>query len=238
MKIIICAAFKKEIIYFLRYYKPHLVSVLRNKYPLYSWQNKQDTIYFYVVGMGSKNVRNNIEELIQCIHPDQQWVWILTGYAGAIKKTLKPGDLMIPSMVKDHEKEYHINLDNFLFVSRGEQLFSVPHIYNKNEKYNLSQTDPSLDAVDMESAAFCRVLQEKGMNKFFIIKSITDAYNFIFPDYSLIRESLFRIKLRNVFLHFKDMKNCVLLYHYMHKASKNLFKFFKKWYENHSTSNT
>ncbi len=238
MKIIICAAFKKEIIYFLHYYKPQIVSVLRNKYPLYSLQNKQDTIYFYTVGMGSKNVRSNIEELIQFIHPDQQWLWILTGYAGAIKKTLKPGDLMIPSIIKDQEREYHIHIDNFLLVPRREKLFSVPRIFNKNEKYNLSQIDSSLDAVDMESAAFCQVLQEKGINKFFIVKSITDAYHFKLPDYSLIKESLFKIKLRNVFLHFKEMKNCILLYHYMSKASKNLFKFFKKWYESHSSSNT
>jgi|GEM_PF-5821790 len=235
MKLIICAASINEISRIIDHYNAHLVLSHKHKYSVYFHSDKDDIYYFLIIGMGLKNVKKNLNFFIDKFQLDHSFRWILTGFCGAVKPGINTGSIIFPRIVKDDVRSFTIDQKGFQYKS-GYTLFSVNKIYGRNGKKELVRIHPEADVIDMEGTGFCEIMNEYDISNFIIYKSITDNRDFIFPDYRLIRRSIFSVPLKILFsVMIKDprqLKHFFMIYRNMRKASKEIFKAFFRLSEN------
>ncbi len=185
--------------------------------------------------MGQKNIKKNLDHFIKQYHPDKSFQWILTGYGGAVSNDLKIGEIVIPYIIRNGEKNYKINPDECNKSLKKVSLFEVDRIYGIKEKTGLKEKYPDIDIIDMESASFCEIMEKNDYKKYFVYRSITDDPAFRFPDFRLIKDSIFKIKLKDLlYALLKDIheiKYLISLYRNISLASKSIYKYFIKYYE-------
>ena len=235
MKIILCSAIKKEIFKIIKYFNADLLLSVKKKYYIYHYNKGHGEIYFIITGIGQKNIKKNLDHFIKEYHPDKDFQWILTGFGGAISNDLKIGEIVIPSIIRNEKEVYKINPDEFDKSRRKACLFEVDRIYGEKEKAGLKERYPDIDIIDMESASFCEIMEKNNFKKYFIYRSITDDPGFRFPDFRLIKDSIFKIKSKDLLYallkDIREIKYLTSLYRNISLASGSIYKYFIKYYE-------
>ncbi len=229
MKIILCSAVKKEIEKILRHFNAVLLSSIKNKYHIYHYSNRNNEIYFIITGVGRKNIRKNLEYFIKKYNLSNNFFWILTGYAGSITDNFKIGDIVVPGLIRDEKNIYNLNQDILSPLINRVNIFKVSRVYGEREKRDLKANYPDVDIIDMESTAFYEVMKKNDFKNYYIYKSITDDLTFKFPDFRLIKDSIFKIKFKGFLILLKNLrqvKDLFSIYRNMSKASKSIYKFF------------
>lgn len=123
------------------------------------------SVDFVVTGMGAENARRGTEA---AINPEHK-ACIGAGFAGALKPTLKIGDVLVARAVRELGKNKTLVCSRNLFMAACEnqaieaKLFLTANrvIGTSEEKQRLS---PFADAVDMESFATLSVAKEKNVS--------------------------------------------------------------------------
>lgn len=230
MKLILCSAFYKEQERLIKYFRPYKLLFYKNKYACYHLQDKFNQIYFLTTGMGYKNQIKNITYYIKQWNLNNDYLWILTGFAGAINPALTVGSIVTPTTISDANFKHQMQIKKYFSIAQDYCLYSVNKILNKNDKLLLKRQNPEVDLIDMEATGFFDALKQHQINNLFICKVISDDLNFEFPDYSLIKDSIFKIKFKNLFKLIFQINKVIRLYYNMNKASKNISWFFKRFY--------
>ena len=237
MKIILCSAVRKEIWKIIRHFDAELLFSIKNKYHIYYHNNEKSEIFFIIAGVGHKNIKKNLDCFIKKYNLNMKFLWILTGYAGSLTDNLKISEIVIPGLVRNEKKIYELHANKYMQLRRNTVLFEVPRIYGEQEKRDLKIKYPDIDIIDMESSSFCEVMEDNSFRNFFVYKSVTDNLTFKFPDPRLIKDSVFKIKFRDFSVLLKDisqLKYLIAIYMNMSRASKSIYNFFIKFYNNYS----
>lgn len=230
MKLILCSAFYKEQENLIRYFNPQRIALYKNKYACYHYQDKTNQIYFLTTGMGYKNQLKNIAYYINQWDLNNAYLWILTGYAGAVSPELTVGTIVVPTTLSNEKCTHQLQIKKYFSIEQNYCLYTVNKILNKNDKLILKKHNPKVDLIDMEAMGFYDVLKQHQINNFFVCKVISDDLDFVLPDYSLIKDSIWKIKLKHLFKLVIQIKKVIKLYNNMNKASKNIAWFFKRFY--------
>ncbi|MDD5067971.1 MAG: hypothetical protein PHF84_13080 [bacterium] len=231
MKTVICSALYDEISPLISRFHAQKIDQYKNRYPVFHCFHKAHEIYFIVTGMGEKNTGKSLSYSINKFGLDKKFNWILTGYAGAVAPDLVRGDLILPLEVRGFSRSYRVPGFTERPLNRKGLLFCVDRLYHPEDKKKLSGEYPETLAVDMESAAFCRVMQERSIGNFFICKVITDGSRFILPDVDLLKDPLIVCCFRSPLRTIRQMKNLLLIRRAMHRGSKRLADFFGEFHE-------
>lgn len=230
MKLILCSAFYQEQEKLIKYFKPLKLLSYKNKYACYYLHDKFNQIYFLTTGMGYKNQVKNISYYIKQWNLNNNYLWILTGFAGAINPELTVGTIVAPTTIFNDKFKHQMQIKKYFSIEQDYCLYTVNKILGKNDKLLLKKNNPDVDLIDMEAMGFYDILKQHHINNFFICKVISDDLNFEFPDYSLIKDSIFKIKLKNLLKLIFQINKVIKLYYNMNKASKNISWFFKRFY--------
>lgn len=237
MKIVLCSASRKEIFKIIKHFNASLLTSSNNKSNVYHYSNQQAEIYFIIAGMGNKNLRKNLDYFIEKYQPDKSFLWILTGYAGAVSEDLKTGDMVVPDVVRADGCIYRLQPNRYIKSERSRVLFEVNSIYGETEKRDLKTKYPDIDVIDMESAAFCEIMTLNNFTDCFIFKSITDNLTFKFPDTNMIRDSVSKFRLKPILSLIlndrRQLKSLIMLSINVRKASKKIYQFFIRFYKKH-----
>jgi adenosylhomocysteine nucleosidase len=135
------------------------------------------TVDFVVTGMGIGNARRGAEAVINREHK----ACIGAGFAGALKPSLKIGDVLAARAIRELGKNKTLQCSGNLFMAACEnqaieaQLFLTTDrvIGTAEEKQRLS---PFADAVDMESFATISVARENRVS-FVAVRVISDRFD-------------------------------------------------------------
>jgi adenosylhomocysteine nucleosidase len=122
------------------------------------------SVEFVVTGMGMENARRVTEAVISVEHK----ACIGAGFAGALKPTLKVGDVLAARAVQVIGKTKTLDSSRNLFMAAFENqaieakmFLTADHPIDAEEKKQLS---PFAEAVDMESFATMSVAREKNVS--------------------------------------------------------------------------
>lgn len=135
------------------------------------------TVDFVVTGMGMENARRGTEAALSKEHQ----VCIGCGFAGALKPTLKIGDVIVARAVQELGKSKTLECSRNLLMAASEnraieaRMFLTTNrvIGTSEEKQRLS---PFADAVDMESFATISVAKERNVSAV-AVRVISDRLN-------------------------------------------------------------
>ncbi|MGA3343685.1 MAG: nucleoside phosphorylase [Terracidiphilus sp.] len=104
---------------------------------------------------------------------------ISTGWAGALREELAPGQTFdISAVIDAHTGERHITA----IPLQDCVLVTSPKVADSHEKLRLAETY-SASLVDMEASAIARLAQMRGV-PFYCIKGISDGYTDKLPDFN------------------------------------------------------
>jgi nucleoside phosphorylase len=158
-----------------------------NKRKILFYRLKDKEIILCKIGVGSKNIEKNLNMINENYNISKI---ILIGFAGALDKRLKIGDCILPVTVRNNDTQEEIS------VKTGKKgvLNTVSDIFCKKEKFELKQKHKEILAVDMESFYFAQWQKKQG-KEIFIIKSISDSFNFIMPEKTVMLKYFNRIPL-------------------------------------------
>lgn len=134
-------------------------------------------------GIGPEAARRATEAAIALYQP----VLVMSvGFAGALEKELRVGDIFCPQKVVDTQDGSTIDAGGGTRI-----LVTVASIAGSGQKEKLAKAYGA-QAVDMEAAAVARGAQARGV-RFMAVKAISDESNFEMPELeSFIREEKFR----------------------------------------------
>ena len=167
MKIILCSAIKKEIYKIIKHFNANLLTFFKNKYYIYYYNKNGTEIYFIITGVGYKNIKKNLDYFIKEYKPDNDFLWILTGYAGSTTCDFKIGDIVIPALIRNEKKAYRPYIHKFFKLKKTTCLFEVAKIYGEKEKTELMKKYSEIDTIDIESASFCEVMEKYSFKNYF-----------------------------------------------------------------------
>jgi adenosylhomocysteine nucleosidase len=122
-------------------------------------------------GIGASAARRATEAVIALYHPAQV---ISAGLAGALKSTLKVGEVFIPARVVDMQDASSTETHTGQGV-----LVSFAEIANPEQKAKLAYAFGA-EAVDMEAAAVARGALARGVG-FMAVKAVSDDSDFALP---------------------------------------------------------
>jgi adenosylhomocysteine nucleosidase len=157
---------------------------------------------FVVTGMGMENSRRATESVITTDHK----ACIGAGFAGALKPTLKVGDVLVARAVQLLGKRGTLESSRNLFMAAYENqaieakmLLTTDHLIGTaDEKRKLS---PFADAVDMESFATMSVAREKNVSCI-PLRVISDRFDEDMPaEIDMTVDEFGRVKIRGVIKH-------------------------------------
>jgi adenosylhomocysteine nucleosidase len=124
-----------------------------------------------VGGIGRSAARRAAEVVVERYNPT---TLISAGIAGALKATLRVGDVVEGSEIVDAESGARFK------VSGGTSLIVTVSSVSASEEKRLLSDRYQADVVDMESAAVAEVAQEHGI-ECKAIKAISDELDFVMP---------------------------------------------------------
>ncbi len=229
--LIIVSALRNEIEKVVKHFKLNLIEK-RNK-RITIWENKD--IFILTTGIGWNNLRKSLNYFYNEYLKDknkEDLIFLLIGFAGAIKDNLKIGDIIIPSRIytEKYGKKEFLKIGLNLKTKKNDVLYDENKIFTREEKIKLKDKYPDVAAVDMESFAFTNYMIENKISNFLIVKSITDKINSNLP-----RMKSFKYSVKRISTIFKiGIKEYIILlnfYFNMNKASKSLKDFLVKFYE-------
>ncbi len=229
--LIIVSALRNEIEKIVKHFKLNLIEK-RNK-RITIWKNKD--IFILTTGIGWNNLRKSLNYFYNEYLKDknkEDLIFLLIGFAGAIKDNLKIGDIIIPSRIytEKYGKKEFLKIGLNLKTKKNDVLYDENKIFTREEKIKLKDKYPDVAAVDMESFAFTNYMIENKISNFLIVKSITDKINSNLP-----RMKSFKYSVKRISTIFKiGIKEYIILlnfYFNMNKASKSLKDFLVKFYE-------
>ena len=122
-------------------------------------------------GLGPAAAKDAAEAVIARRNPE---VIVSAGYAGALTRTLAPGDLVTPAEIIDAHTGEH-----FATSQGSGTLVSTSGVASVNDKRAHAQRF-SAQGIDMEAAAVARVAQAHG-REFIALKVISDELGFELP---------------------------------------------------------
>ena len=117
MKLIICSAFYKEQEKLINYFKAQKISSCKNKYACFQFQDKLNQVYFLTTGMGYKNQIKNINLYITQWDLNNDYLWILTGLAGAINPELSVGTVVVPTSISNEKDRHQLELKKYFCLN-------------------------------------------------------------------------------------------------------------------------
>jgi nucleoside phosphorylase len=157
--------------------------------------------------VGPKRSRAALEQFLSK-EPDWDHIF-LVGLAGALDTELKTGEVVAASSVSDGKRTLMLSRQLSFPRKRESRLdppvkpeddrrknvnpgaiktvpfFTSPRILKPSEKTAVSQQDPNLKAVDMESFGLCEVLLPRKA-PFTVLRAILDENDYVFPDFRWI----------------------------------------------------
>ena len=160
------------------------------------------TVDFVVTGMGMENARRGTEAALSKEHQ----ACIGSGFAGALKPTLKIGDVLVAQAVQELGKSKTLECSRNLFTAAHEnraieaRMFLTTNrvIRTSEERQRLS---PFADAVDMESFATISVAKEKNVSAV-AVRVISDRFDEDMPaDLETTIDERGRVKIGEVAKH-------------------------------------
>jgi adenosylhomocysteine nucleosidase len=122
-------------------------------------------------GIGAEAARRATEAAIALYKPE---LVLSVGFAGAVERVLKVGEIFSPGRVIDVRDGSCVETG----IGRGV-LVSVAAIADVEQKAKLNESYGA-QAVDMEAAAVARGAQARGI-RFMAVKAISDESNFVMP---------------------------------------------------------
>lgn len=144
-----------------------------------------DNLLLFISGIGAENVSNAVSILESKVSHLISW-----GTAGALSKSLKPGNLLLPDLIldktnlqfptdTDFKNQLLKQLPNEQLVENG--LLAESHTILKNQKEKLAfQIQSNAVACDMESATIAKLANKKGI-PFNAIRFIADDVSTLIP---------------------------------------------------------
>src|SRR5512146_224624 len=127
-------------------------------------------------GIGSRRAESAARAVVQQFHPE---MLISAGLAGALIRSLKVGNIVIPNVIVEAETRLEYRCDVGGEVIGGGVLVTASEIAGGDGKRELVERFHSL-IVDMEAAGVARVAQEQGIG-FRCVKAISDETDFAMP---------------------------------------------------------
>jgi adenosylhomocysteine nucleosidase len=130
-------------------------------------------LHIHVTGVGRKRARLALERILaESLTPS---LLIAAGFCGALKPTLKVGDVVVASEVIDQSgRSWPVTGKCNLLDQQSGRLITVHHLVATTaEKQRLGESHQA-DAVDMESAAAAEVCEARGA-PFLAVRAVSDA---------------------------------------------------------------
>jgi adenosylhomocysteine nucleosidase len=139
------------------------------------------TVDFVITGMGAENARRVADALLSKTYS----YCIISGFAGALKSSVKLGDIVTSERVQHHVSSQTESCDHHLLTSACENgatriatMLTTDHVVNSAaEKSRLS---PFADAVDMESYAILHAANTKSVPAV-VVRVISDSFDHDMP---------------------------------------------------------
>ncbi len=141
-------------------------------------------------GIGGKHLADRLDEAIDLFHCDRI---LLVGICGGIDPALKTGQNVIPGWVSDPTGDLRISVpwdawpelarlqqDSQDGIGIGGDLASAARMFSAEEKQRLHALRPGVHAVDLESLAFARFCQGRGL-PWAVLKTIADPMGMELP---------------------------------------------------------
>ena len=201
-------------------------------FTIYEGRIGRATVDFVVTGMGMANARRGAKAAINSEHQ----ACIGAGFAGALKPTLKTGDVLVARAVRELGKNETLECSRNLFMAAYENqaieakmfLTTDRVIGAAEEKRRLS---PFADAVDMESFATISVAREKKVS-FVAVRVISDRFDEDMPaDIDITVDEKGRVKIggvvKHVVLHPLQLPALIRLGRKSHTAAEALAHFLE-----------
>ena len=230
---ILCVgAMRDEVVPLAKMVSPHADTVPRGK-PLHI-QYKGKNIYFFITGIGMKNVRKRLPA-IENIVPSLDLV-IFMGVCGALDAAFKIGDIIVPEyVVKQSHPPLHIadaesiplhNTVGNKNIYRGTKLLTTDTFISRPEKKKIKNAQPEIHALDMESYDGVSFFQTKGI-PVCVIKSVSDSFHCRLPKTQFLIENYnqknWGIWFKNICMHpGETLKSVMLHFHVRHAISNNI----------------
>lgn len=127
-------------------------------------------------GIGSRRAEAAARVLMEKYRPE---MLVSAGLAGALIRSLKVGNIVLPNVIVDAENGLEYRCDVGGDVIGGGVLVTAPEIAGANSKRELVERFHAL-VVDMEAAGVAKVAQEQGTG-FRCVKVISDEAGFVMP---------------------------------------------------------
>jgi adenosylhomocysteine nucleosidase len=171
-RIAIIAALERELHPLIQHWRP--ASLTADSHDIQCFDNG-DTIAA-ISGMGTKRAEAAARAVVKKYQPE---ILISAGLAGALMRTLKVGNVVLPNVIVDAASgiEYRCNVGGE--VIGGGVLVSTFEIVEKKSKSELVECFHAL-VVDMEAAGVAKVAQEFNLG-FRCVKAISDEFDFPLP---------------------------------------------------------
>lgn len=195
--IAIISAFKYEVRKILKSLSPEIVFQNKKQF-LYKKEYDNFILYIGITGVGCKNVNKFFKRLKDTkIKFD---FLISTGFAGAINKKLKTGDIIVAKKIIYEGFEYEIRKSPFQLSIEGIGI-SVNKIFRKEDKEKYLNI---ADFVDMESGEIVKIAFKDNI-PVNVIKIISDDFDFKFPSEEFMKFIYKKLKIRDIlYLFFRS----------------------------------
>jgi len=171
-RIAIIAAMEREILSLVRGWKRSLFASSVDALPFY----ENGDVIAVAGGIGCQRAERAALAAIERFHPE---ILVSSGLAGALIRSLKPGNVVLPSVVVDAENGAEYRCDPMENVVTGGVLVSTTEVADANSKAKLVEKFHGL-VVDMEAAGVARAARDRG-TRFCCVKAISDEFDFRMP---------------------------------------------------------
>ena len=137
---------------------------------------EQGDVLAVVAGIGCKRAEQAARAVVEKYRPE---ALVSAGLAGALIRSLKVGNIVVPSVIVNADTGAEYRCDAGDDVVSGGILVSTPEIAGLESKPGLVERFHAL-VVDMEAAGVARVAREFGL-KLRCVKAISDEFDFRMP---------------------------------------------------------
>ncbi|MBU1863684.1 MAG: hypothetical protein KKH94_08495 [Candidatus Omnitrophica bacterium] len=192
-KILILGAMREEITPLVRLFGKKVFSAHKGK--IIETVAGESTVYFFVTGVGRRNVEKQlcaIEDTIRAVD-----LVVLVGICGATDKTLNVGNIVIPDKIVSPAGE-DIPIDEtmraYVLTNAFQKnifctgtLLTEDKLFTLSEKRSVSTSRPDVRIVDMEAYYIGEYLQREHV-PFLVVKAVSDGLCFLFPKENFLAE--------------------------------------------------
>jgi adenosylhomocysteine nucleosidase len=172
IKLAIVAALDREVRPLVRRWRTHDETYANRIHRFYEHENA----VLVCGGVGAEAARRATEAVIFLYAPTLIYS---AGFAGALDRALKVGDILEPRQVINFADSSRVETERLATTSNEKILITCNAVADPAQKRTLRESY-SADAVDMEAAPVARAAEVRGI-PFAAIKVISDEVDFTFP---------------------------------------------------------